>query len=472
MKKNKMGSRQFYFLLLVLFISTYSIGQTDLTYNYFDGNGKQFVPRGFVMNTEDGIGDIFFSEDDYLRAARLGANFQVLRLNMSKLGAWPGHQVDASYYEKLDRLIELGAKYGMKTGFKMTVYGIKGFGDNHWRDLWLNKNNEQELLSQAWHKLWYRYKDNDALFAYDLLNEPQKGALEGVSYEELQREYLIPLYRRLIDELQRIDINKWAFYQPILMEKNPDRAKLPIPFYEINIPIERSNVMFAPHIYQLDLEKIKPWLDRYQKEAELSKVPLFLGEWGSATYNQTDNSILEQQRYARAYIKTAKIADSLGVGMIKAWFLGSRWKGTNPIGKFTWAIFKDKEIIGTAERRYITDIIARPFPSIIAGKLYRYNYDYAQRELRFDFQYDREKGVSEIYIGANRHYPDGFTMIVNKQKIAIYNPIAKNKFTLVNSKENNGFKISWDELYQKIIIDELPKNNSNYEIEIKPGNLN
>ncbi|MCK0148227.1 cellulase family glycosylhydrolase [Arenibacter sp. F26102] len=461
--------RQIHVLLLVLFISTDLIGQTGLAYTYLDSKGKQFVPRGFVMNTEDGIGDIIFSDEDYLRAARLGANFQVIRLNMSKLGAWPGHQVDTTYYEKLDRLIELGAKYGMKTGFKMTVYGIKGFGDNHWRDLWLNKNNEQGLLSKAWHVLWERYKDHDSLYAYDLLNEPQRGNLD-ISYDALQRDKLVPLYRKLIDELQEVDRKKWAFFQPLLMEKNPDRAKLPIPFYEMNIPIERSKVMFAPHIYQLDLEKIQPWLDRYQKEAKLSKVPLFLGEWGSATYDQTDIDLLEQQRYARAYIKTAKIADSLGVGMIKAWFLGSRWKGTNPIGKFTWAIFKDKEVVGTAERRYITDIIARPYPSIIAGKLYDFDYNYAQRELKFNFRYNSNKGASEVFIGANRHYPDGFTISLNNGEwVAFYDPIESKDLKILTSTFNNGVKINWDERLQKLIIQQLPKDKEEYAVTISPG---
>src|SRR5690606_10098919 len=116
-------------------------------------------------------------------------------------------------------------------------------------------------------------------------------------------------------------------YQPILMEKNPDRAKRAIPFYEMEVPINRDRIMYAPHIYQLDSAKIPLTISRYKSEAELSGAPLFLGEWGSSTYDKTDVDLVEQQRYVRAYTQTAQLADSLGIGMVKAWFLGSRWKG-------------------------------------------------------------------------------------------------------------------------------------------------
>src|SRR3546814_18934756 len=122
---------------------------------------------------------------------------------------------------------------------------------------------------------------------------------------------------------------------------------------------------------------------------------LFLGEWGSATYDETDSEVMEQQRYARAYMRTATIVDSLGLGTVKAWFLGSRWKGTNHIGRFTWSIFSDSVAVGQTERKYITDVIARPFPSFIAGKLHHCNYDFARRVLTLNFNQSRNHGRSE-----------------------------------------------------------------------------
>lgn len=441
-------------------------------YVYQHPAGHQFVPRGFVLNTEDLLGNVNYTKDDYLRVARTGANFQVIRLDMARLGAWPGYKIDESYLNELDRLVALAKHFGMCTGFKLPVYRIRGFGEQHWTMLWLNESNTQEYLINGWKRLWARYKDEPYVFCYDLLNEPHKGDMD-MSYDEVQANYLMPLYRRMIDSLHAIDQTKWALYQPMLMEKNPDRAKRKIPFWEMKEDIQRNRVMFAPHIYQLDTVEIKPTLSRYASEAALSKAPLFLGEWGSATYDQTDTDLLEQQRYALAYMRTAAVADSLGLGMIKAWFLGSRWKGTNHMGKFTWAIFSDSAAVGSAERKYITDVIARPFPSFIAGKLHWFNYDFAQRQLKVEYQYNSKNGVSEIFIGANRHYPDGFTVSVNNGEWeAFYDPVESRELKVHKSTLKKGVDVSWDERLQKLLIHRLPKNQGDYTLTIFPGKNN
>lgn len=443
-----------------------------IRYTYVEpAEGRQFVPRGFVMNTEDRLGRISYTRKDYLRAARMGANFQVIRLNMARLGAWPGHSPDSTYLEELDRMVSLGKAFGIYTGFKLTVYSVRKSNEKKiWGRLWLNKGNTQDVVIQGWQHLWKRYRDEPYVYSYDLLNEPHKGNAES-SYDEVQRKYLVPLYRRMIDSLRKIDTIKWVLYQPILMEKNPDRAKRKIPFWEMKEDILRSKIMFAPHMYQLNLPAIKPTLDRYRKEADLSGAPLFLGEWGSATYDITDRDISEQQRYGNAYRETARITDSLGMASIKAWFLGSRWKGSNPMGKFTWAIFQDSVAVGTAERKYITDIIARPFPSKIAGRLKHFNYGFAKRHLEVNFSYEKEMGDTEVFVGANRHYPDGFTLSVNNGAWKfVYDPLQKARFFLAAPEEESGSPgITWDDNLQKIVIKSLPRDNADYVLDIYPG---
>lgn len=436
--------------------------------SFFDIDGNQFIPRGFVLNTEDLIGEINYTEDDYVRAARLGANYQVIRLDMALLGGWPGYKTDDDYLTKLDYLIGLGKKFGMRTSLKMPVYRIKGF---KWQELWLNEKNEQEYLIKAWKQLWLRYKNEKSVFAYDLLNEPELGTLD-VTYDELQKTYLLPLYRRMIDSLRLIDTEKWAMYQPILMENNPDRAKRPIPFWEMKVPIEREKVIYAPHIYQLDLSKIGSTFAQYCKDAALSNAPLFLGEWGSATYEETDKELAEQNKYRLAYARAAEIGDSLGIGMIKAWFLGSRWKGKNHLGMFTWAIFKDSIPVGTVERKYITDIIARPYPSLVAGKIEFFGFNHATREFTLGFKDCTSKGQTEIFVGANRHYPDGFTMTINDNWIAIYDPVKADKLQVLyadsNSKKNI---VKWDSKFQKLTIKNISDTAKTTLVNILPGTL-
>ncbi|MBC9795743.1 cellulase family glycosylhydrolase [Sinomicrobium sp. FJxs] len=461
--------------LIVLFCTMNAYGQKvpgALRYTYFEpGEGRQFVPRGFVMNTEDLLGRIAYTEKDYLRAARMGANFQVIRLDMARLGAWPGYSLDSTYLKELDRMVALGKAFGIYTGFKLTVYRVRKSNEKEiWGRLWLNKGNTQDVVIQGWQRLWKRYRDEPYVYSYDLLNEPHKGNTEG-SYDEVQRKYLMPLYRRMIDSLRKIDTTKWALYQPMLMEKNPDRAKRKIPFWEMKEDIRRPKIMFAPHIYQLDLSAIKPTIGRYKNEAALSDAPLFLGEWGSATYDETDRDISEQQRYENAYMETARITDSLGMGMIKAWFLGSRWKGTNHMGKFTWAVFQDSVAVGTAERKYITDIIARPFPSKIAGRLTHFKYRFAKRHLKINFSYEKAKGDTEVFVGANRHFPDGFRLSVNNGEWDfVYDPLQGDRFFITEPKDEGSYPdILWDDRLQKIVIKSLPRDRTDYTLDLYPG---
>src|SRR3546814_7259185 len=99
----------------------------------------------------------------------------------------------------------------------------------------------------------------------------------------------------MIDSLHSIDKKKWALYQPFLMEWNPDRAKRKIPFWALQENIHRDRVMFAPHIYQLDTAEIRPTIDRYTSEAAYSNATLFLGEWGSATYDETASEVIDRK---------------------------------------------------------------------------------------------------------------------------------------------------------------------------------
>lgn len=133
---------------------------------------------------------------------------------------------------------------------------------------------------------------------------------------------------------------------------------------------------------------------------------------------------LGQLKYMELYIKTADVFDKMGVGSIKAWFSG------NPSiqnfmhgGSSIWAIFSDKNAIGTVERKYITDIIARPYPQTIAGDIQSFLYDFATRTLNVKVKTDNFKGDSKIFIGANRHYPDGFSVLYGKDVILHFNPL-------------------------------------------------
>ncbi|MFV9551396.1 cellulase family glycosylhydrolase [Algibacter sp. PT7-4] len=433
-----------------------------------DNQGRHVISRGFVINTNDHKGEVFFNKDDYARMVRMGANTQVIRLELGKLSKFPGGSLQPNYLKKLDTLVMLGQHSGIKTVFKMTVYGVNKF---IWEEFWKNNKAEYSTYIDAWKVIWNRYSSNSAVLGYDVVNEPRKLSM-NISYKELTNKYLIPLYQKIIDESQKINADKKILFQSVFMNKGEkvDNNQ----YAEITAPINRKNIIFAPHIYQNDVNYIKKNMDRFDKESKMLNAPIIIGEWGFPTFAKTDTLIsgkLGQLAYRELYIKTAEVFDSMGVGSIKAWFLGNRsMQHFLPAGPSTWSIFSDSTDAGTVERKYITDVISRPFPQTIAGDIQSFMFNHATRTLNLNIKSDNSKGVSKIFIGANRHYPDGFSIIINNDIVMYRNPLKKVR--LETYKAPKGFNPSdyiWDEYTQKLTILKWPKDTSKLNIKIVPG---
>lgn len=126
-------------------------------------------------------------------------------------------------------------------------------------------------------------------------------------------------------------------------------------------------------------------MNRFEQESKRLEAPILVGEWGFPTFASTDTLIAGERgqlAYREMYIRTAEVFDRMGIGAIKAWFLGNRtMQDLLPGGPSTWAIFSDKKDVGTVERKYITDIIARTFPQTIAGDIQSFFFNHATRRL-------------------------------------------------------------------------------------------
>lgn len=456
-------------IIILLYIAfAFNFATSQIKHVQRDAQGRHLIPRGFVINTNDGGGEVFFKSDDYARMVRMGANTQVIRLELGKLSNFPGGKLEPNYLKKLDTLVQLGQNSGIKTVFKMTVYGVDKF---IWEEFWLNKKGEYKTYIDAWKVIWQRYADHPFVFGYDVVNEPRKLEME-ISYNDLTNKYLIPLYQKIIDESQKINPDKMVLIQSIFMNKGEgiDHNQ----YAEITSSVNRKNMIFAPHIYQNKLDFIKPVMDRFDKESEMLNAPILIGEWGFPTFATTDTLIsgkLGQLAYRELYIKTAEVFDRMGVGSIKAWYLGNRtMQNFMPEGPSTWSIFSDSTDAGTVERKYITDVIARPFPQTIAGDIQSFMFNHATRTLDLNIISDNSKGASTLFIGANRHYPDGFSILIEDTIIIYHDPIKKVRLETYKAPTDfNPSDFIWDEYTQKLSILKWHKDKSNLNIKIVPG---
>jgi len=425
-----------------------------------DDAGRHVIPRGFVVVTEQGTTQTDYTAADYARMVRLGANFQIIRLTLGPLGGWPGNTLQQSYLDKVDRFVALGREAGLRTVFKLTVYYCKGFD---WTVLWENAHGEQDAVAKAWHLIWERYKDEASVFGYDLLNEPHKGTLPD--YRACEVECLVPLYRRLIDELHAVDSEKWALYQPLL-RNDADRPQHYNPFVEMLTPIERERIAYAPHTYETTLDKIAPTLQRYREEAARSGAPMMMGEWGPATPEAMDRAWEKQVRCQRIYRTTVEEFDRWGLGGMKAWFTGSEHMLKGKTGRFTWAVFRDPVAVGTAERKYLMDYVARPGPLAVAGRIERYAFDFATRTFRMRFSPDRSVETSTLYVGADRHYPDGFSVALDGSVLLTWDPMDGDT---LRATEDGADTFTWDNRTQRLIVSRWPGDGTVCLLRIFPG---
>lgn len=427
-----------------------------------DAQGRHIFLRGFVMVTEDGLGPFEYGKEDYARAVRLGANFQVIRITVGKLGGWEGYQLDQAYLQKLDRMVSAARDAGMSTIFKLTVYDVKGFGDAGWARLWRNEHGEQERLIAGWTALWKRYKDDNSVFGYDLLNEPYKGP--GGAYEEFERNSLVPTYRKIIDALQAVSPDKWALYQPALLAKEDHAKPTIIPSVEMRTPIERKHIIFAPHPYMM-ADMINAQLDRFLEEAAISDAPVIPGEWGRPPNNEIDASWDRQMEFEKMYIATAHALDSRLLGGIKPWFLGARQNR-----KPDWGMFWDLDAAGTAERKYVMDVVARPGPLAINGTVETFGFNFATREFSMRFQPGTGAVESLIYVPADRYYPDGFSIDYNQSVTITLDQAAGAAVRVIKGQAGaDVMKVRWDPWKQRLCIAAWPSGSRTGTLCVYPG---
>lgn len=447
------------FTLCISFVSA-----AQIKHGLRDNQDRHMIPRGFVANTNDHAGAVDFEPDDYLRMVRMGANVQVIRLEMGRLSTFGKGSFQPAYLQRLKRATRLAREAGIKTVFKLTVYGTGGFT---WEALWRDKNNEQQIYIDAWRHVWEAFKADEFVIGYDLVNEPRKLDMD-ISYDDLSNKYLLPFYEKIIDAALPYSQHKQFLIQSIF--RNKGEAINRNQYHEIKQKINHKNIIFAPHIYQENLDYIEPTMQRFEKESDLLNAPILIGEWGFPTFVTTDNSVKEQLNYIEFYIRTAETFDQMGIGAIKAWFLGNRsYQNFLPGGESTWSIFSDKQAVGTVERKYITDIIARPYPQLIAGDIQNFMFHFAKRTLELNIISDNSKGASKIFIGADRHYPDGFSIHVGDELILTKSPLSRILKVHHSAENTNPSAFIWDESKQQLIILAWPKDKVEVSIKVAPG---
>jgi len=393
-----------------------------------DAQGRDLVLRGFstagsAKGSPDGLPDLAASDLDRERAD-MGTDFVRFLISWRAIEPAPG-EYDQAYLDGLEERVRWYDERGYKVmldmhqdlwgddvvpgrgtgngapGWATYTDGLPVASHEMWElyylepgvirafdSLWDTTGEHPELAEHyagAWRAVAERFADDDTVIAYDLMNEPYGGSLQGPAFEAGP---LTALYQRTTDAIREVDQDTWVCVEPQAMGVNwgtPSALR----------PIEdrrqgEARVAFCPHLYPLPMDlgggyegttrdlvegTVDTWLENTLRTAKrLGDVPVVLGEFGLDT---TKPGALE---YVDAVYD---VADRHGFA-VAYW---SRDDGS-------WGPY---ETDGTA--RNLVGALDRAHPRAVAGRVGKIEAD--AHRLRVEVEPDGS-GVTEVYL------PDSF----------------------------------------------------------------
>ena len=227
----------------------------------------------------------FIRESDIKNISQLGFNCIRVPFNCRLIERTP-YCYDQEGARFLDQVIRWAKKYGIRV--ILDLHAAPGAQNHDWHsdsagkaELWTKKTNQDRTLA-LWEFLADRYKNEESVAGYDLLNE---AVLEDA-------KLLNRFYKSLIKRIRGVDRNhilfiegnKWATDVDCLEEYDDDNYVLSIHNYE---PLEFV-FNFVPHSSYPSKPAQGGWngkvirrhLSRYKKISQKRGLPVFVGEFG------------------------------------------------------------------------------------------------------------------------------------------------------------------------------------------------
>ncbi len=249
--------------------------------------------------------DNFITEDDIAQIEKLGFNCVRVpfwyRNFMNEDGTWlTSDHNDNPGFKRIDWLIDTCAEYGIY--IILDMHGAPGGqSKNHstgkaGRNELYEVNGKMETCVELWTTIAERYKDNEVIAVYDLLNEPQNnGGYSGdYSWEAGTPEAAAQTnkaYDILYKAIREVDENHIISFEGIW-----STDVLPNPKEN-----GYKNVMYQLHIYDTDKNMIIYRVNELRKIRNKWNVAIYNGE-----YNNGENEHFAQMLYELCKINRTK----------------------------------------------------------------------------------------------------------------------------------------------------------------------
>lgn len=203
-------------------------------------------------------------------------------------------------FAMLDRLVEWARKNNIRLVLDMHDCPGGQTGDNiddsFGYPFLMTDARSQELYISIWEKIANRYKDEDVILGYELMNEPIATFWEGEEKAMLNGA-LEPLYKRTVKAIRAIDNNHIILLGGSQWNSNFE------PFTDWKFD---NNIMYTCHRYGGDAtaDAIRSFIDFRNKTG----LPMYMGEIGHNSMEWQDSfaRVMEENNIGYTYYHTKK----------------------------------------------------------------------------------------------------------------------------------------------------------------------
>ncbi len=228
----------------------------------------------------------FITEDDIRHISLWGANCIRIPFNFRLFGTNPSSKSKGFCY--LDKILSFSKKYKLKVILDLhATYGGQNpdwHADNRGKACLWGMPSLQKKTYKLWEIIATRYKEEDYLYGYDVLNEPV------VDKEKLP--ILKKFYSNIIERIRKVDKkhiiflegNLWAQQIDFLKDLLREKVNISIHTYQpLNFTFNfNPNVSYPGLIDKVmwDKNRIRKYLNPYYEFSRRYKVNIFVGEFG------------------------------------------------------------------------------------------------------------------------------------------------------------------------------------------------
>ena len=284
-------------------------------------------------------------------------------------------------------------------------------------NFWLNRAGLQDRFAEAWTAVAKRFRNDDNVMGYDILNEPWAGTQGAtcvnvvVGCPVFENAILQPFFEKIIAAIRTVDRNHIVFWEAQLWSSAAGVQDWMGLLRPIRDPA--NNVALSFHDYcAATLGAPEPLLRALDMPCTISETATFRTHQRAAARNDSA-SLLSEFGASDDVIDVARVA-ALADQHLSSWdyWAFGSWNDPtgNPEGEGLWTDDLDRP--GSLKRDKAL-VLIRTYPQAVAGTPLSFSFDPDTANFTFTYRTDPSiHAPTVVFVPVKWHYPRGYIVTV------------------------------------------------------------